>query len=159
MDDVIVGKLIQTSKPAEKAAIIAEYFFGQLSIETAKVARQCIIFHWFDKFIVEGLLQETKLTPTEIENIYQQLLNLPFIERFSLGKRYQVMTREGLLDQYTLTQPELLQQAARLAAPAFASRKGIKMSIAEGLFCYIVAGDRLASMSLLNELIELPQSG
>src|SRR5258708_23756258 len=121
MDDDILRKLFQASKPAEKAAITAEYFFSQLSVKAARAARQCIILHWFDYSIVEALLQETALTSAEKEDIYKQLISLPFTERLPWGQRFQVLTREGVLSQYTLTQPDLLRDAARLSAPAYAS--------------------------------------
>src|SRR5207248_2681770 len=84
----------------------------------------------------------------------RQFAALPFVERLPWGQRYQALTREGLLSKYSLNHPELLHQAARLAAPEYTSRKESKMSVAEGFFCYMVAGNPSASMNLLEKLIE-----
>src|SRR2546421_2931380 len=118
MDDFVLQKLQATGDPAEKAAIIAEFILDQLPEEVARVARYCVILHWFDQSIVESLLQDTPLTQAEIEEVYNQVRSLPFIETLNWGLTIQDLTREGLLHLYIETRPELLRTAAKLAAPA-----------------------------------------
>jgi tetratricopeptide (TPR) repeat protein len=154
MEDFLLQELNATRDPAEKAAIVAEYLFNDLPREAARVARQCSLFHWFNQAVVEALLEGTLLTKGDMRSVYEQLVSLPFTETLPWGLRFQDLTREGLIKRYVHIQPELLQSAARLAAPAYEGRQNDKKIAAESLFCYIVAGNQRSSMKLLHQLLE-----
>ena len=154
MTDPILQSLQETNVPQEKAAILAEAIFALLPEEVAFVARRCAILHWFDQSLVEALLEDRELTLDEMSNVYGQLLTLPFIDTIPGGLTYQNLTREGLIKRYSITQPELLQTAARLAAPYFEMREEDKKSVMEAFFCYIVAGEYEASRELQDTLFE-----
>ena len=106
-------------EPLEKAAIVAEAIFALLPMDTARAARRCVVVHWFDQSIVEAMLEDSELTLDEMPAIYEQLTALPCIEAIPSGLMFQRTMREGLLKRYRLSQPELLQMAARLAAPVY----------------------------------------
>lgn len=53
----IVQVLRMARDPAQKAAIVAELIFSELPETVAFVARRCVLFHWFDRSIIEALLQ------------------------------------------------------------------------------------------------------
>lgn len=144
--------------PEEKAAIIAEATFGMLSESTALAARRCVLLHWFDLFLIESLLGDTELTLDDIKEIYEQLKELPFIEEVPWGLAFQSVTREGLINRYSDTHPELLQTAASLAAPAHEAREEEKRSIAEAFFCYTVAAEQEAAVELQQTLFEKASS-
>jgi tetratricopeptide (TPR) repeat protein len=154
MDDTFLRELLATDDLTEKAAIVAEFVFNGLPKETALVARQCVILHWFDQFVVKALLQDTLLTESNAKEVYGQIISLPFIEKLAWGQAFQDLTREGLLKRYALSQPELLRSAARLAAPVYEAHEENEKIAAEALFCYIVAGDHRSSLRLLNKLLE-----
>lgn len=152
--DSILQELQETDDPREKSAIIAEAIFALLPTETALVARRCVILHWFDQAIIEALLEDRELTIDEMNNVFGQLQVLPFIDTIPKGLTYQNVTREGMIKRYNLTQPEILQTAARLAAPHFETREEDKKSVVEAFFCYIVAGEQEASSALQKALFE-----
>lgn len=154
MTDPILQALQETDDPQEKAAIVAEAIFALLSTEAALAARRSVILHWFDQAIVEALLEDRELTLAEMSNVYEQLLTLPFIDTIPSGLTFQNLTREGLIKQYSLSQPDLLQTAARLAAPHFEIREEDKKSGMEAFFCYLVAGEQEASKVLLNTFFD-----
>src|SRR5260370_15058625 len=158
MPDPILQKLLTTSDPAEKAAFVAEYFFSELPQEVALSALRCIILHWFDPAVVEAVLQDVSLSENETRAVYEQLVSLPFIEEVAWGRKFQDLTREGLLKHYAITQPELLKTAARLAATAYEVDGENEKIIAEAVFCYLVAGEKRSSMEVLSALIERAKS-
>jgi len=154
VEDSFLKALQATEDPLEKAALVAEAIFEQLPVETAQVARRCVVLHWFDLLIVEALLEESELTIDEMNDIYEQLAALPFVDTIQSRLLFQNITRQGLLAHYSLNQPELLRTAARLAAPIYEAREEDEKSIAEAFFCYRVSGDRKASVAIQNELFE-----
>jgi hypothetical protein len=136
MDDKFIKALQAAKNPEDKAALIAEANIETLSNEEALVARQCILFHWFDQSIIEGLLQALPSHTVNSQDIYEQITLLSFIEQTSWGIRYQDLTRQGLLKYCTSSKgaelkgpctrrgkgacraaslQEILQQAFRLA--------------------------------------------
>ncbi|HYU76020.1 MAG TPA: tetratricopeptide repeat protein, partial [Ktedonobacteraceae bacterium] len=154
MEDSLLKALQATEDPLEKAALVAEAIFERLPRETTLAARRCIVLHWFDLSIVEALLEESELTIDEMNDIYEQLAALPFVDTIQSRLLFQNITRQGLLARYSLNQPELLRTAARLAAPIYEAREEDEKSIAEAFFCYRVSGDRKASVAIQNELFE-----
>jgi tetratricopeptide (TPR) repeat protein len=152
--DSILQAWRETEDPLEKAAIVAEVTFDLLPEDTALAARRCVALHWFDLPIIEALLEDRDLTLDKMNNIYEQLAALPFVDTIQQGLTFQDLTREGLLKRYSLTRPELLQSAASLAAPIYEAREEDKGNIAEAFYCYIVSGDQQASIALQNELFE-----
>lgn len=152
--DSILDAWRETEDPLEKAAIVAEATFDLLPADTALVTRRCVILHWFDLPIIEALLEDRNLTLDEMNNIYEQLAALPFVDTIRQGLTFQDLTRESLLKRYSLIGPELLQNAASLAAPIYEAREEDKGNIAEAFYCYIVAGNQHASIALQNELFE-----
>jgi len=154
VEDSLLKALQATEDPLEKAALVAEAIFERLPRETTLAARRCIVLHWFDLSIVEALLEESELTIDEMNDIYEQLAALPFVDTIQSRLLFQNITRQGLLARYSLNQPELLRTAARLAAPIYEAREEDEKSIAEAFFCYRVSGDRKASVAIQNELFE-----
>ncbi len=153
MDASFVQALQAAKNPEDKAALIAEASLSMFSDETARVARQCVLFHWFDQSIVEALLQAVPPDTERVQDVYRQITSLPFVEQLSWGVAYQDLTRQGLLKHYAHTQPELLKSAAQIAVPLYRASTGNNRNAAEALFCSIISGD-LASHLHLNMLLE-----
>ena len=80
MDNILLDQLQNTSDLAERAAIIAESVLKQLSKETELVAHCCVILHWFDYSVVASLLWNTSLSEREKQEVYEELIALPFVE-------------------------------------------------------------------------------
>ena len=154
MDSAFLEALLSATDPAEKAAIVAEFYFDGLPEDIALVVRRCIILHWFDQDIVEALIQDTSLNENEMKDVFERIVSLPFIEHLAWGKTFQYLTREGLLKRYIFTQPELLRTGTRLAAPAYELRGEDNKVVAEAVFCHIVSENHQAAILLLNKLLE-----
>ena len=153
MDESILPLLQITKDPSEKAALVAEFVLSSLPERLALLARRCVVLHWFDLPLAKVLLQDISLTEDEIDALYRQLLTLPFIEELPWGAAFQDLTREGLLKHYAHVQPELLKTSARLAAPIYAARGIDDKLAAEALFCYMIAGDQEAYLTLFDTLL------
>ena len=154
MDDSFLQELRAATQPSEKAAWIAEHILNGLPANFAEVVRRCVILHWFNLSIVEALSKDTAITKDEVDALYKQLASLPFIERLPWGLAFHDLTREGLLQRYASTQPELLQHAASLAAPAYEALERNEKMVAEAAFCYIIAGNQETGERVLNRLLE-----
>ena len=126
----IVKVLIATKDRAEKAAIIADLVLSELPELVARVARRCVIFHWFDESIIASLLENFHPSQEEIRNVYEQIIALPFIEKLPWGFTFHDLTREGLLKLYASTQPDLLESSVRLAAPIYEAHNDDKVGTA-----------------------------
>jgi twitching motility two-component system response regulator PilG len=150
-DDSFLHELLVAATPEGKAAILAEIVLSKLTKTASLIARCCVILHWFDEMIVEGLLENTAHSKSEAKGIYNELQALPFVESLLWGQAFNRLTREGLLQSYTSTQPEMLQMAAKLAAPVYRKRKGESIALAEAFFCYLVAGENFVAMELFRE--------
>ncbi len=158
MDASFVQAFQAAKNPEDKAALIAEVSLGMFSDETAHVARQCVLFHWFDQSVVEALLQAVPSDTESAQDVYRQITSLPFIEQLSWGVAYQELTRQGLLKYYAHTQPELLKNAARVAAPLYRASTDNDRNATEALFCSIISGDASTSALHLNTLLEQAMS-
>ncbi len=112
----LLAQIAQATDPAEQAALIAEFTFGNLPESTALTARRCVILHWFDLAVVTALMpQDIQAAP---DAVYAQLAALPFMESLPWGLAYHDLTRQGLLRRYAARQPDTLVMAARLAPPS-----------------------------------------
>jgi tetratricopeptide (TPR) repeat protein len=149
--DPLVQALLAATDPAEKAAIVAESVFSDLPDERALIARRCVVLHWFDQPIISGLSPEN--SKQDSAEIHKQLAALPFVEAVPWGLAYHELTRQGLLNRYANTQPELLITAARLAAPVYAAGGEDETIAAEAFFCYTIAGESETAIKLLDELL------
>jgi hypothetical protein len=158
----IVKELTAAKDSAEKAAIIAEFILSELPESVAQMVRGCAILHWFDQPFIEAMRKArlidamSKPNPKAYlvfgnEDIYEQIIALPFVEKLPWGFALQDLTREGLLKRYAARQPGLLTSAARLAAPIYEARHNDKAD-AEALFCYIIEGNKVASKNLMRRL-------
>ena len=154
MDDTLRQELLAANQPSDKAAIIAEALFDTLPGEMALLARRCSLPHWFDEGIVEALSEKSPPAASEARAFYERFKSFPMVETLSWGLAFNRLTREGLLQRYSSTQPELLRTAARLAAPAYRAREQ-RRSLSEAFFCSLVAGDMTAAKGLLDELLVL----
>jgi tetratricopeptide (TPR) repeat protein len=153
MDDALIQALQAAKNPEDKAALIAEASLSTLSDETARLARQCVLFHWFDESIVAALQQAVPPDAESAQDAYKQITSLPFVEQLPSGVAYQDLTRQGLLKHYAHTQPELLKNAAQVAAPAYSASTENNRHATEALFCSLISGDS-ASNQQLNTLLE-----
>ena len=148
----LLAQIAQATDPAEQAALIAEFTFGNLPEHIALVARRCVILHWFDLPAVQALsLAEAQDDPAAV---YGRLAALPFIESVPWGLAYHDLTRQGLLQRYVVVQPDILISAARLVAPAFAARQDAGQNAAEAFYCYIVAGQSQEAIGLLDKALD-----
>jgi tetratricopeptide (TPR) repeat protein len=154
MNKSISQALLGTNDPAEKAAIVAEFVLDALPRGIALIARQCVLFHWFDQTIVEALLEDHALAQTEASEVLERVISLPFIETLAWGWTFQDLTREGLLKRYAVSDRERLITAARAAAPVYQAREEYGMIAVEAFFCYAVAGDTTLAIHLLGKLLE-----
>ena len=157
MDDTFIQALQAAQNPEDKAALIAEAILSTFSNEVAHVARQCVLFHWFDQSIVERLLQVAPVNTESVQDAYKQITSLPFIEQLPWGVAYQDLTRQGLLRYYTQTQPDLLKIAAHIAAPLYRAATESDRHTFEALFCSIISGDATSHL-YLNALLEQAMS-
>jgi tetratricopeptide (TPR) repeat protein len=153
MDDALIQALQAAKNPEDKAALIAEASLSTLSDETARLARQCVLFHWFDESIVAALQQAVPPDAESAQDAYKQITSLPFVEQLPSGVAYQDLTRQGLLKHYAHTQPELLKNAAQVAALAYSASTENNRHATEALFCSLISGDS-ASNQHLNTLLE-----
>ncbi len=149
MTDDILTALAAAATPADKAALIAEFALADLPSNIATVARRVVILHWFNTDILAALLPAGSPTPAAV---YQRLAGLPFIEHLSYGLAYHDLTRTGLLARYTASQPDLLREAAALAAPVYAAYTDKTVTL-EALYCYTLAGHQTEAGNLLDELM------
>jgi tetratricopeptide (TPR) repeat protein len=147
----LLADLSSSTNPAQKAAVAAESVLGDLPEAVAVVARRCVILHWFDEPVIAALMPENE--QPDPADIYQQLENLPFIETVPWGLAYHDLTRQGLLERYVSSQPELLRAAAELAAPVYEGREDDETAAAEAFYCYTVAGQAEAALELLDKLL------
>lgn len=154
MDETLLQELRAATHPPEKAAWIAERILNGLPANLADVVRRCVILHWFNLPIVEALSKDTSIADNEVNALYEQLASLPFIERLPWGLAFHDLTREGLLQRYASTQPELLHHAASVAAPAYEALAHNEKMVAEAVFCYIIAGNQETAERVLNRLLE-----
>src|SRR5579859_4432644 len=154
MEDATFIQALRDAKNVEdKAALIAEAGLNMLSNEVAHVARQCVLFHWFNQSIVEGLLRSLSLSTENAQDMYEQIASLPFVEQVSWGMAFQDLTRQGLLKHYAQNQPELLKTAAKMYISFYISLAENDRNENEALFCSIVSGDNLAVLRL-NTLLD-----
>jgi twitching motility two-component system response regulator PilG len=151
MSDSSLHELLAAITPEKKAAILAESVFDTLPKKVALIARRCVVLHWFDEMIVKSLLGDITCTKSDARNTYEALQALPFVESLPWGQTFHRLTREGLLQSYALTQPELFKLSAKLAAPAYRRRKKKGIAFAEAFFCHLIAGETLAAMELFSE--------
>jgi len=153
MDDILLQELRATNDPAEKAAIVAEFVFNMLSNKASLVARRCVILHWFDQFIIEELQKDIFPAENVTNNVYEQLISLSFVEALPWGWAFNHLTREGLLNRYKITQPNLLKNAAHLAAPVYEASSEDGKIAAEAFYCYIIANEDKLALKLLDKLL------
>lgn len=151
MSDSLLGFLTAAGSPAEKAAAVAETVFDTLPLFAARVARGCIVLNWFNRDVVASLLP--KSNSVQVDEVYQHLEALPFIESIPKGLAFHDLTRSGLLEKYSENQPTLLMEVARKAAPAYAAHPGDDVTTGEALYCHIVAGQQHQAIQLLDTLI------
>jgi hypothetical protein len=137
MADDIFAALAAATNPAEKAALIAEMNLDDLPPSVTLAARRAVILHWFNAEVLAALLPAD--SDISAADVYRHLADLPFIEQLPYGLAYHSLTRAGLLTRYTADQPDLLRQAAALAAPVYAAAED-KTIVLEGLYCYTLAG-------------------
>jgi tetratricopeptide (TPR) repeat protein len=152
----LLHQLQAATDPAEKAALVAEFAFAQLPAPTALVARRCIILRWFDAAIVAALLPgagDGRQDADQAATVFQQLTALPFVEHLPWGWAYHDLTRSGLLARYATAQPALLQEAAQLAAPAYAQHEHQQSAALEALYCMALSGDPQATTALFEQLL------
>lgn len=154
MDETLLHHLQAARDLAEKAAVLAESILITLPEPLALLARRCVVLHWFDQTIAEALMARSSLSQDELDNLYQLLLTLPFIETLPWGNAVQPLTREGLLRQYVKTQPELLKESALLAAPFYRARDPQDKRAAEALFCYMLGEERIPGRNLFVDLLD-----
>ncbi len=153
MNNSILNELQTTEDPIEKAAIAAEHVFSLLPQQTAFMARQCVILHWFDQSLLQEMSNASQDGDQPAE-IYRQIISLPFIEVLEWGASFHDITREGLLKRYAVSRLELLVHSAQLAASIYLSRDTYGIAAAEAFFCYLVAGDSTAALELLEALLK-----
>ena len=152
----LLQRLSTTKEPTEKAAIIADLTFEQQPPRIAQIARCCIILRWFDASIVAAFLP-TASTPESAltaDTVINELAQLPFVERLPWGWTYHEQTRTGLIERYATEQPDLLKQAALLAAPAYQQHSNQALARQEALFCWLVAGDLEKAQQQLDRLVD-----
>ncbi|MFZ4661562.1 MAG: tetratricopeptide repeat protein, partial [Caldilineaceae bacterium] len=152
----LLEKLAAADSPSAQAALVAESAFAQLDPTVALVARCCIILRWFDPLIVAAFLPATNASENAFtaDTVINQLAQLPFVERLPWGWTYHEQTRTGLLDRYATEQPDLLKQAALLAASAYQQHPNQALAGQEALFCWLVAGDSDKAQQQLDRLID-----
>ena len=148
--------LATTTTPSAQSALIAESAFAKFSPSVALVARRCSILRWFDPTIVAALLPESTASATAptAEEASEQLAQLPFVEHLPWGLTYHEQTRAGLLERYATEQPDLLKQAALLAAPAYQQHPNQALAGQEALYCWLVAGEADKARQQLDRLID-----
>jgi tetratricopeptide (TPR) repeat protein len=149
MPNPVFSNSSQNIALSEKAALIAESVFADLPAEVALVARRSVILHWFDQPVVAALLPDVPVE--QAAKVFEELTALPFIEPVPGGFAYHALTRQGLLNQYSVDRSDLLIDTSKLAIPAYAVRINDNESIAEAFFCTIISGDTESAAKVLND--------
>jgi len=155
----LLSQLSTTNDPVEQSTIIAEAAIDQLPTVFAHIARRCIILRWFDTTIIQALLLDNPDNTVQSEDvsiadsIYQILVTLPFIEKLAWGLAYHEQTRKGLISRYETAQPDMLKEAAAVAAPAYLKHNNKALAQIEAFFCYFVAGKKRQAMELFEQLL------
>ena len=152
----LLEKLAAADSPSAQAALVAESAFAQLDPTVARVARCCIVLRWFDPLIVATFLPATSETETAFtpDTVINHLAQLPFVERLPWGWTYHEQSRTGLLDRYAMEQPDLLKQAALLAASAYQQHPNQALAGQEALFCWLIAGYLDKAQQQLDRLLD-----
>jgi tetratricopeptide (TPR) repeat protein len=157
-NDALIQELLRELSSAknivEQDAVATEFCLDGLPEGIASIARACVLFHWFDKKVIEVFLPSSLNTQLQPAQVYEQIQGLPFVETFPWGSSFQDLTREGLLQRYAQTKPMFLQQMAKLAISAYEKQQDYKKGAIEQLFCSIIAGEHEESRKLLSTLQE-----
>lgn len=156
MEEALLHELLAARQPEEKDAIIADALLRALPEETARVARCCCVFHWFDETVIETLVQESASTSGHWQESYELIAALPFIESLPWGLAVNSSTRQALLSRYSTSDPVLLREAAYLAVATYRVHEVGETASAEAFFCTLVAGDQPTAVQLLNEFRRHP---
>ncbi|MEZ4708787.1 MAG: tetratricopeptide repeat protein [Caldilineaceae bacterium] len=146
--EVLLERLQNVHSENEQAALIAEMAFEQMPPALALTARRCAVLRWFDRHLVHALLPDN--AQVEAESALKRLTALPFIEQLPYGWGYHDQMRAGLLE--TLA-PSLLQEAARLAAPAYQEHPLGLPARQEALYCLVAVGMNEEATELLDKLL------
>jgi len=166
-----LAALAAATSSTEKSAIITEMNLDDLPPTVTLAARRAVILHWFNAEVLAALLPAD--SDISAADAYRHLADRPFIEHLPYGLTYHSLNREGLLAQFTVDRPDLLRQAAALAAPVYAAvsrpdplrPEGMATSdwvethhehktfAMEALYCYTLAGDATAAVKLLEDLL------
>src|SRR5262245_55759150 len=151
--DNLLHKLLATDDPTEKAAIVAESAFEQLSGPVALVARRCTVLRWFDETIVTALLDTSPSLErlSVVQTVMTTLTMLPFVEHLAWGWAYHDQTRTGLLARIS---PNVLRYAASLAIPAYNAHVHPSLARVEAFYCAMVSGHRSVATHILHLLLE-----
>ncbi len=144
-------ELLAATDPSSKAAIIAEIALNSMPSEALEIARSCVIFHWFDLDIIRSIVPTR--SSMKIDEIYEGLEKMPFIEKLPYGLAYHDTTRQGLLIRCVNEYSNQLKRAAKLAAPQYLSRVNDRKSLVEGIYCLTVAGELKTANELRDNLL------
>lgn len=158
MSDPFIEELQATKNLEKKASLLADSLLKMLPENTAFAAQSCILLHWFDQTILNAFLQNAPLVSDtssgDAAEIFEQLVSLPFIERFAKGAAFNDTTRKGLLKLYARSQPDVLINAAKMMAPLYEAREAYGPDATEAFFCYLVSNNTEAATALLDKLLD-----
>ncbi|MFT7587359.1 MAG: tetratricopeptide (TPR) repeat protein, partial [Cellvibrionaceae bacterium] len=121
-NDDFFDKLMQADTEAERAAIIALSVIDDLPAFERDVARLASSLRWFDGDIIKALCLEIDpaSSPDQASAVYKTIQELPFVEAVpNVGHRLHAQTAEGLIQNLSEENPDLVQLAHKIASEAW----------------------------------------
>lgn len=136
------ARMKSATSEEERAAILAETSFSVVEKPLAVVIQKCAVLHWFNNEIV---LAYSEYDSFRAESTIAKMVSMPFIEKLPNNRyAFHQLTRRGLLNQYAVSQPELMIDSCIKALPVLAKMMESETekfsSQLETFFCLVVAG-------------------
>src|SRR5688572_18621379 len=94
-NELLLQQLKSATTSEQKAALVAEAIIGDLPETLRKVAIQCCFMPWFFDKIITTLIGNS----TDNSKI-RLIVDLPFVEKLSIGYCFHSTTRKGILKKY-----------------------------------------------------------
>lgn len=149
-NSTLLEKLISVSTIEEKAAIVAESVLDSFPTIISTVAINCSFLNWFNKEVVSIFSNIT--TDYELDNIFNTIVELPFIERIPEGYSFHSVTRKGLVNKYANNQPDKIVGAYYIVLPFYVNNWYDDKCAISAIYGLIVTG---TSKDINQRILEL----
>lgn len=146
--EILLQRLKSATSPEQKAALVSEAILQDFPSKLAKIALWCGFLPWFSDDVLRNLLNG------DDDNV-QRILDLPFVEKLSIGYCFHTATRRGLLQKYRTENPSEIV-AAFQAIPAMVDEISDQsvQDIIGTLYGYVITNQGLNAEKLLIKMLE-----